>query len=124
MLDLIYCTQKLFQQDLEGSLILLYVADATMRPLVLNTNLPPEVRHAQHPRDDDRGFTTRRSIAEKTGLPRETVRRRITALLAAGRVQEDAGGRIRAVQALGEAHVQDALDQVRYSVTRFINATR
>lgn len=79
------------EDDLETIVVALTVAvassgrhlrDPAILDLMTDENLPPDLLRP----------TSGRAIAEATGLPRESVRRRIDQLVAAGRLTREAGG--------------------------------
>ncbi len=110
-LDLTHIVRGEGDLDLESVLIMVCAAEATMHPLVLSQSTPPAARKMTKPPEEYRGSISRILLAERTGLPRETVRRKVAVLLAAGRLIEDDSRRIRTpsnldskrLQKLGEA---------------------
>jgi len=125
LLDLIYAAQSYYKDiDLESLLIVLCVSDATMRPFVLDPTLDPAIMRAAYPPDDIRGAISRRMIADKTGLPRETVRRKTQALADLGHVVIDADDRVRAPSMLNEPEAQRAPAEVRKAVQRYLERLR
>jgi hypothetical protein len=118
MLDLVYELQTYVGTDLESVLILLCVTDATMRPFMLNSP-SREVLTAERPSDEIRGAISRRMIADKTGLPRETVRRKTQELADAGLVLIDGADRVRAAQRLGDPKFQRAVEAGHRAVMRY-----
>lgn len=118
LFDLTYTAREHFQVDLESVFILCCVNEATMRPMVL-APASPEVLTATRPPDDVRGSISRRSIAEKTGLSRETVRRKVKDLAERGLLMVDARGRLRSIQALNDPAVQNVLQQGHRAVERY-----
>lgn len=119
LLDLIYIGRKAWDVELEAFVILLCVSDATMRPFVLDPATPPEIMCAARPPDSVRGSISRRTIADKTGLPRETVRRKVAELAAAGHVSIDTKGQVRIGQRLGDPAVQAIVEEGHRAILRY-----
>ena len=105
--------------DLEALLVLLCVSDATMRPFMLDPKTPTATMCAAKPPEEIRGSISRRLIADKTGLPRETVRRRILELSESGHVTIDEEGRIRIAQGLYDPRAIAAVEQGHAAVLRY-----
>ncbi|MBI3437083.1 MAG: hypothetical protein HY054_00210 [Proteobacteria bacterium] len=118
MMELLYLLQAYSEADMESVLIMLYVTDATMRPFMQAPS--PEVLTAARPADAIRGAISRRMIAEKTGLSRETVRRKTQKLAKAGLVLIDADDRVRSAQRLGDESVQRMLTAGHKAVVRYV----
>ncbi len=125
LLDLIYSAQSYIKNiDLESLLIVLCVNDATMRPFVLDPTLDPAIMRAAHPPEEIRGAISRRMIADKTGLPRETVRRKTQVLAELGYLTIDADDRVRVPMRLGEADAQNPAFEARKAVQRYLERLR
>lgn len=77
--------------DLETIVILLTVGAASVGRHLKDPEFLASLGTAPLP-DEYHRPTTARSIAESTGLPRETVRRRLKTLVDQGRLQRDANG--------------------------------
>jgi DNA-binding transcriptional ArsR family regulator len=120
MLDQIYALQSYTKADLESMLILLYVTDATMRPFMLDPGITQEVLTAAQPPDEIRGSISRRMIAEKTGLPRETVRRKTQELAEAGLLIIDDEDRIRSAKRLAEPEFRRIVEDGHRAVLRYV----
>lgn len=58
-------------------------------------------------------------IADRLGLPRETVRRKVKKLIADGLVYQDEDGRIRTSSKLGDSEVQQAIAGIHAAVGRY-----
>ncbi len=125
LLDLIYSAQSYYKDiDCESLLIVLCVNDATMRPFVLDPALDPAVMRAAHPPEELRGAISRRMIADKTGLPRETVRRKTQALAERGYLVIDAEDRVRVPMLLDQPDAQRAPIEARKAVQRYLDRLR
>lgn len=98
----------------EEIVILVCAAEATMHPLVVGAN--EDLLREEFPSDEVRGWISRRLIAERTGLPRETVRRKVQRLVERGALDLDEEGRVRSVQLLSNEALAQNLDQVRRAV--------
>ena len=83
-LDLVYLLQSYAKTDLESVVILLCVTDATMRPFMQSAEQGDDALTVARPSNDIRGAISRRMIAEKTGISRESVRRKTQDLADAG----------------------------------------
>lgn len=95
MLDLFYTATKYYQLDLEAIWILTVIGHETMRPWILDPALAAKHMTAPKVPDSVRGSISRLMVADRTGLPRETVRRRIAELSTAGLVALDEKGNVR-----------------------------
>lgn len=95
MLDLFYLTTNYFQLDLEAVWILAVIGHETMRPWILDPSVASQHLTDQVVPDQLRGSISRSMVADRTGLPRETVRRRIAELEKRGLIALDAKGYVR-----------------------------
>jgi DNA-binding transcriptional ArsR family regulator len=120
LLDLIYLLQSYTKTDLESLLILLCVTDATMRPFMHETVPTQALIETPKPSDEIRGAISRRMVAEKTGLPRETVRRKTQELADVGLVRIDEDDRIRIEQRLDEPDFARVVEEGHKVVVRYI----
>jgi DNA-binding transcriptional ArsR family regulator len=119
LLDVMYVAQSFVGLELESVLIYFCVAEATMRPLVLGPNPPGALINTPLPPEEARGSISRLLIADRTGLPRETVRRKTNALIEAGLLYEDKQGGVRTLRNLMSPEVQKAADDVFAAVQRY-----
>ncbi len=119
LLDVIYVARAVVDADLESMLIYFCVAEATMRPLVLGPNAPSELINVALPSDAARGSISRLLIADRTGLPRETVRRKTNALIKAGTLYEDEDGCVRSPRNLLSPPIQRAANEVFDAAQRY-----
>lgn len=95
MLDLFYTATKHYQLDLEAIWILTVIGHETMRPWISDPKLAAKhISDARVP-DSVRGSISRLMVADRTGLPRETVRRRIAELITKGLLAPDEKGNVR-----------------------------
>ncbi|MGE0045267.1 MAG: hypothetical protein AB7J28_13845 [Hyphomonadaceae bacterium] len=119
LLDLVYLARKYFPVDLESLLVIACVNEATMRPFVRDPETPPEILHAAKPPEEVRGSISRRMIADKLGLPRETVRRKIAELASVGILTVDENDAVRVMQALDHPIAQQLLEESHAAVRRY-----
>jgi DNA-binding transcriptional ArsR family regulator len=119
LLDLLHIARSVANLDLESVVIYYCISEASMRPLVLGPDVPEEVRRAVIPPEEYRGAISRLLIADRTGLPRETVRRKTNALLKAGLLTEDDQGRVRTTRNLDNPMVRKAADDAFAAVRRY-----
>lgn len=120
ILDLNYLQQTFCKVDLESMHIIMCVTDASMRTFMLDPETREAVMTTVNPPDSIRGSISRRTIADKTGLPRETVRRKISELAELGLLQIDAAGRVRASQLLGDPALQRTLEGGHAAILRYL----
>lgn len=119
LLDVIYIAQTRIGLDLESTLICYCVAEATMRPLVEAAKERPELLTMVLPPDEVRGSISRLLIADRTGLARETVRRKVRQLLDSGWLIEDGKRRLRTMPTLQSPAAQKAGREVLAAVVRY-----
>ena len=123
-LDFLHLLQTYFDCDAESLIVLACVTDATMRPFMRGEDTPAAVLNAEKPPDAIRGAISRRMIADKTGLSRETVRRKTQELAQAGFINIDADDRIRSAQLLGDPEFARRVEDAHRAVTRYIEQMR
>jgi hypothetical protein len=119
LLDLMHVLREATGLDHESILIACAVNEAAMRPLLVGPDAPLELMDLAEPPDDHRGSTSRLAVSEITGLPRETVRRKINALIEAGMLVEGASGEIRPIRSLIDPKWQKVADDGYAAVQRF-----
>jgi hypothetical protein len=124
IVDLLFIVQTRTGLDLESLLIRYCVAEATMRPLIAAAKDEPELMTMALPPEDKRGAISRLVIADRTGLPRETVRRKTNNLIKNGWLVEDEEGRIRTVRNLADPATQKALQDIFSAVQRYDSRLR
>ena len=118
-LDLNHIAQLLFKADMETTLIWFSITEATLRPLMLDNFVSQTKKLAKKPPSEDLGTISRVMIADRTGLPRETVRRKVNALLKTGLVSEERSGSVRTVLDITAPHVRDAIAESVKAVSRY-----
>lgn len=119
VLDIWLALQSSIAPDLESVLILVCVSEATMQPLLLGPDAPLHLIDEPAPSNELRGAIARRAVADRTGLARETVRRKTEALIAAGWIEEDAKGRVRTTRTLDQPRVQKPANDIFAAVKRY-----
>ena len=118
-LDLTHVARSLLPGDIETTLIWFSITEATLRPLMLDDAVPATRKLLKKPASADLGTISRVAIADRTGLPRETVRRKINALIKAGPVAEERPGNIRTVLDITAPNVMNAINASFKSVGRY-----
>lgn len=119
LLDILHVARKIADVDLDSLLIYLCVGEATMRPLMLDPSTPAEVIEMVRPPEEFRGSISRMLVADRLGMPRETVRRKIQQMVAGGYLLEDDQGRVRATWRFGETVIQTSVQDVYAAVQRY-----
>jgi len=92
---------------------------AAMRPLLFDPAVPEDARDLAVPPNEARGSISRLALSEVTGLPRETVRRKINRMIEQGLVEEDGHGCIRPARRLADPRWQSIADQGFAAVQRY-----
>jgi len=118
-LDLNHVSRSMIAGDLETVLIWFSITEATLRPLMLDRDIPSPRKQVKKPPSADLGTISRIMIADRTGLPRETVRRKINALLEAGLVAEEQHGHVRTVLDITRPDVMEAIEESYKAVRRY-----
>lgn len=119
ILDVIHITREYVPHDLESLVIYCCALEATMRPLVIGANPPLQYLNDPNPPENLRGSISRRAIADRTGLPRETVRRKTIKLIEAGLLVEDDEGLIRTAQNFGSTEASKTVNAAHAAVLRY-----
>jgi hypothetical protein len=107
--EMIAFMKKAYGEDLESALIMICVSDATMRKYMPGAAPNSDVMRLEYLDESVRGSISRRMIADKTGLPRETVRRKVGQLIARNILYVDAEGAIRATPRLHDPELRQAV---------------
>jgi hypothetical protein len=107
------------EMDLETLLIILVVNEAAMRPLLVGPNARLDLIDHPHPPDEARGSMSRHLLADRTGMPRETVRRKVNQLVSAGLFSETREGEVRPVPMLSDVVYQQIGDECYETVKRY-----
>lgn len=120
VLDIFHTLTTHYQLDLEAIWILTVVGHETMRPWILDPALAAKHMTEERVPDMVRGSISRLMVADRTGLPRETVRRRIAELSAAGFITLDEKGYVRLTgdKVTGAAY-QGGVAEIYFAVERY-----
>ncbi len=120
LFDLMFFAREIWGDDLDCALIMICVNEATMRPFMEKAGPASPVLAVRAPPDEVRGSISRRMIAEKTGLARETVRRKVAHLIEAGHLVADAEDAVRAVPRLDDPVTRRALENGHAAVLKYL----
>ena len=124
VLELIYLLQSHYKLCLDSIVILLCINDATMRPFMVGGEHDAALMQSEQPPEEIRGSISRLMIADKTGLPRETVRRKCRDLLREGYIHADDEDRLRVRSDLANVDVQRGLEGGHRAVLRYLERLR
>ena len=120
LFDLMFFVREIFGPDLDCALIIVCVNEATMRPFMEKAGPESPVLCMRAPPEDVRGSISRRMIAEKTGIARETVRRKVTQMIEAGLLIADEDDAVRVAPRLDDPSVRKALEEGHTAVQRYL----
>lgn len=112
------------EMDLETLLIFLVVNEAAMRPLLVGPRARLDLIDDPSPPDAARGSLSRNLIADRAGLARETVRRKVNALIEAGLFTESRDGEVRPTPLLSDTVYQKIADECFEAVGRYDDRLR
>jgi len=118
--ELIGFMRKAYGEDLESALIMICVSDATMQSYMPGAKPDSEVIRKDKRDEAVRGSISRRMIADKTGLPRETVRRKVARLVACNYLYVDESGAIRATPRLHDPEMRQAVLSAHDAVKSYL----
>jgi hypothetical protein len=118
-LDILHSVRILIDIDFESIAIYLCVAEATMRPVIANHALVERLGDAEVAPEDVRGSITMLLVSDRLGLPRETVRRKVKQLIAAGMLYEDDKGRVRSTPNFDNPNLAGAVKSIDDAVRRY-----
>jgi hypothetical protein len=119
LFSLIGFMRKAYGEDLESALIMICVSDATMQNYMPGAKPGSDILRKEQLDESVRGSISRRMIADKTGLPRETVRRKVAQLIARNFLYVDANGAIRVTPRLHDPEIRQALLDAHESVKTY-----
>jgi hypothetical protein len=120
LFDLLFFVRQIFGDDLDCALIMICANEATMRPFMENIEPGSPVLTMRNPPEEIRGSISRRMIAEKTGIARETVRRKVTQLIEAGLLVADETDAVRVVSRLHDPATRKALEDGHAAVHKYM----
>lgn len=119
-LDLQYAIRsRVPAMDLESLLICCVANEAAMRRLLVGPNARPDLANDPAPPEEARGSISRNLIADRTGLPRETVRRKVNQLIEIGILYEPTPGEVRPIPMLTDPMFQAIAQECLSAVRRF-----
>ncbi len=120
LFDLTFFIRELYGDDLDCAQIMICVNDATMRPFMERLPADSDVLRMRAPPEEIRGSISRRMIAEKTGIARETVRRKVAMLIEAGHLVADEEDGVRVVPRLHDPQTRRLLEAGHAAVNRYM----
>ncbi|KAF0182480.1 MAG: hypothetical protein IV086_07490 [Hyphomonadaceae bacterium] len=124
MRDMVVIMRELFGDDLDAALIMVCVINATMQKFMASAGPDSQVLRRPVLPEDIRGSISRRMIADKTGLPRETVRRKVAVLIGQNLLYVDAAGGVRPTPRLHDPETQAVVASAHDAVIRYMSTVR
>jgi biotin operon repressor len=121
LFDMTYFLREIAGDDLDCAVILICVNQATMRPFMEKACPGAAVLGMKAPPEEMRGSISRRMIAEKTGIARETVRRKVAHLIEAGLLFADENDAVRATSRLHEPAIAAMIERSHAAVKRYMD---
>lgn len=118
-LDILHAVRGLVDIDFESIAIYVCVAEATMRPVMADTDLVEKLPDLEVAPEDIRGSITMLLVSDRLGLPRETVRRKVKQLIAMNLLYEDEKGRVRSTPNFENPKVSEAVKSIHDAVRRY-----
>lgn len=119
MLDMLYSISTTCKQDIELTWIILCVMQNTYRELITDPATASLYLASKELPESTRLCMSRRAIADKTGLSRETVRRRTNRLIEIGYLEE-VGGAVRLAKERSDTELTHCLNQIHSAVLAFM----
>ncbi|MET0545135.1 MAG: helix-turn-helix domain-containing protein [Caulobacterales bacterium] len=118
LLDILYTATTTYKLDLEAIWIVCCVLHNTMRIIITDADAAENYLGAPEVPENLLLSMSRRAIADKTGLSRETVRRRTNKLLDDGILEAEPNGNVKISQTFALRDLK-ALNQIFQSVGAF-----
>lgn len=118
LLTLVELARDTTELDYDATFIRLIVAEATMHPLMSGPKKRSELVSWPVLPNSLRGDISRVLIAERANLPRETVRRKVNALIDAGKLQDAGHGKVRGNHLLADPATLSRLQLAVAAVNR------
>lgn len=118
-LDVLHVARTFANVDLESLTIYLCVAEATIRPVVSDPEFARSIATLERAPEEVRGSITMLLVADRLGMPRETVRRKVKKLIDQGLLYEDARGRIRSTPNFSDPRVGETVHAIQSAVDRY-----
>lgn len=119
LLDLLHAVRSLVDLDLESIAIYICVGEATMRPVVNDPQMVKDLAEVEVAPESLRGAITMLLVADRLGLPRETVRRKVKNLIKIGLLYADDKGRIRSTPNFNDPKIPETVNAVHDAVRRY-----
>lgn len=119
ILDVLHAARSFTNIDLESLTIYLCVAEATMRPVISDPEFVKSIAREEVAPEEVRGSITMLLVADRLGMPRETVRRKVKKLIDQGLLYEDAKGRVRSTPNFADPRVEESVRAIQAAVDRY-----
>ena len=118
-LDMLHAVRSLVDLDFESIAIYVCVGEATMRPVLADPDLVARLAHEAAAPESVRGSITMLLVADRLGLPRETVRRKVKHLISLGLLFEDEKGRIRSTPSFDNPKMAETMKAIHDAIRRY-----
>lgn len=118
-LDMLHAVRKLVDVDLETIAIYVCVAEATIRPVMVDPRRVAELAEVDVAPEELRGAITMLLVSDRLGMPRETVRRKVKQLITMGLLYQDDKGRVRSTPTFHEPKMGEAVNAINDAVRRY-----
>ena len=119
ILDILHSARTFVPADLDSIAIYICVGEATMRPVLADPIKVKELETVERAPEELRGSITMLQVAERLGMPRETVRRKVKQLIAKGLLYADEKGRVRSTPNFGNPALPVAVAAIHDAVRRY-----
>lgn len=119
ILDVLHSARTYVPADLDSIAIYLCVGEATMRPVLADPARVKELESVERAPEDLRGSITMLQVADRLGMPRETVRRKVKQLIEKGLLYADDKGRIRSTPNFDNPGLVGAVEAIHDAVRRY-----
>jgi hypothetical protein len=118
-LDVLHSVRTVVQIDLESIAIYLCVAEATVRPVVADPETVHRLSTVPVAPEELRGSISMLLVADRLGLPRETVRRKVKKLVEMNLLYQDTEGRFRSTPNFDNPQMRAAVAATHDAVQRY-----
>lgn len=119
LLDMLHSARSFVPADLDSIAIYLCVGEATMRPVLADPVKVKELETIERAPEELRGSITMLQVADRLGMPRETVRRKVKQLIEKGLLYADDRGRIRSTPNFHDPGLPVAVAEIHDAVGRY-----
>lgn len=119
VLDILHSARSFVPTDLESIAIYVCVGEATMRPVLANPAKVKELETVDRAPEELRGSITMLQVADRLGMPRETVRRKVKQLIEKGLLYADEKGRIRSTPNFDNPALNQTIQAIHDAVERY-----